>query len=75
MKNNKIVGFFFVLHKEFKKVNFLGKELNIKSDDVELKGTLLTPENDSLKKLVISIHGSGPNDRDELYWKNKPLKI
>ena len=53
----------------------MGKELNIKSNNLELKGTLLTPENDSLKKLVIFIHGSGPNDRDETIFENKPLKL
>ena len=71
---NKIIGFFFVPHKEFKKENFIGKELNIKSGNLELNGTLLTPENDSLKKLVIFIHGSGPNDRDETIFENKPFK-
>lgn len=71
---NKIIGFFFVPHKEFKKENSLGKELNIKSNNLELNGTLLTPENDSLKKLVIFIHGSGPNDRDETIFENKPFK-
>ena len=32
-KDNKIVGFFFVPHKEFKKENSLGKEFNIKSNN------------------------------------------
>ena len=73
-EENKIIGFFFVPHKEFKKENSLGKELNIKSNNLELKGTLLTPENDRLKKLVIFIHGSGPNDRDETIFENKPFK-
>lgn len=73
-EENKIIGFFFVPHKEFKKENTLGKELNIKSNNLDLKGTLLTPKNDSLKKLVIFIHGSGPNDRDETIFENKPFK-
>ena len=73
-EENKIIGFFFVPHKEFKKENSLGKEFNIKSNNIELKGTLLIPENDSLKKLVIFIHGSGPNDRDETIFENKPFK-
>lgn len=73
-ENSKIIGFFFVPHKEFKKENTLGKELNIKSNNLVLKGTLLTPKNDSLKKLVIFIHGSGPNDRDETIFENKPFK-
>lgn len=72
--NNKIIGFFFVPHKEFKKENSLGKELNIKSSNIELKGTLLNSENSNLKKLVIFVHGSGPNDRDETIFENKPFK-
>jgi len=48
-QNNKVVGFFFVPHKEFKKENSLGKDLNIKSNNIELKGTLLVPESLNLK--------------------------
>lgn len=73
-ESNKIVGFFFVPHKEFKKENTLGKDLNIKSSNIELKGTLLNSENGNLKKLVIFAHGSGPNDRDETIFENKPFK-
>ena len=73
-ENNKIIGFFFVPHKEFKKENALGKDLNIKSNNIELKGTLLNPESGNLKKLVIFVHGSGPNDRDETVFENKPFK-
>lgn len=73
--NQKNVGFYFVPHKEFKIENSLGKELAIKSDKgIELKGTLLVPEIDNLKKIVIFVHGSGPNDRDETLFENKPFK-
>lgn len=73
-KNSKIVGFFIVPHKEFKKEKSLGKDLTIKSNSIDLKGTLLNPENGDLKKLVLFIHGSGPNDRDETIFENKPFK-
>ena len=73
-ENNKIIGFFFVLHKEFRKEKSLGKDLNIKSNNIDLKGTLLNPETENLKKLVIFVHGSGPNDRDETIFENKPFK-
>lgn len=73
-ENSKIIGFFFVPHKEFKKENSLGKDLNINSNNIELKGTLLNSENGNLKKLVIFAHGSGPNDRDETVFENKPFK-
>jgi hypothetical protein len=73
-KNKKIIGFFFVPHKEIKLENSLGKEHDIISNDIKLKGTLLVPENDNLKKLVVFVHGSGPNDRDETVFENKPFK-
>jgi uncharacterized protein len=73
-ENNKIIGFFFVPHKEFKKESTLGKDLNIKSNTIELKGTLLVAENDNLKKLVIFVHGSGPENRDETIGENKPFR-
>ena len=70
----KIAGFFFTPHKEFGKVDTLGKAYNITSDKTELKGTLLIPANNNLKKLVILLHGSGPQDRDETVLENKPFK-
>jgi alpha/beta superfamily hydrolase len=73
-ENNKIIGFFFVPHQTFKNEKSLGEDLNIKSSDIELKGTLLNPSNDTIKKMVIFIHGSGPNDRDETIYENKPFK-
>ncbi|WP_367754146.1 DUF3887 domain-containing protein [Flavobacterium sp. WC2430] len=73
-ENSQIIGFFFVPHKEFKKENSLGKDLNIKSNNIDLKGTILIPENGNLKKLVLFVHGSGPNDRDETIFENKPFK-
>jgi hypothetical protein len=43
-ENSKIIGFFFTPHKEFKKANSLGKDLNIRSGNIDLKGTILLPE-------------------------------
>jgi len=73
-ENSKIVGFFFTPHKEFKKANSLGKDLDIRSGNIDLKGTVLIPENNNLKKLVLFVHGSGPQDRDETIYENKPFK-
>lgn len=71
---NKIMGFFFAPHREFNKENALGNDLNIKSGNIDLKGTILIPEKNNLKKLVIFVHGSGPQDRDETIYENKPFK-
>lgn len=70
---NKIVGFFLVPHKIFEKADEKNV-LNIKSDDIELKGTFLQPIENIQKKLVIFVHGSGPQDRDETIGENKPFK-
>ncbi|MET3038018.1 DUF3887 domain-containing protein [Chryseobacterium sp. NRRL B-14859] len=70
---NKIIGFFFVPHKIFDKADDK-TAFKIKSDDIELKGTLLVPASDNKKKLIIFVHGSGPQDRDETIGDNKPFK-
>jgi pimeloyl-ACP methyl ester carboxylesterase len=72
--DHKIDGFFFVNHKVFNKPNSPGKILNIKSGTIDLQGTLLVPETNDTKKLVILVAGSGPQDRDETIGDNKPFK-
>lgn len=72
--SDKIAGFFFAPHKQFEKGNSLGKEYSVTSNGIELKGTLLVPETNNLKKLIILLHGSGPQDRDETIGENKPFK-
>lgn len=72
-EQNKIIGFLLVPHKIFDKADDK-TALKIKSNDIELKGTLLLPEQNSKKKLVVFVHGSGPQDRDETIGENKPFK-
>lgn len=72
-ENNKLLGFFLVPHKTFEKRDEK-TELKIKSDAVELKGTLLVPPASNKKRLVIFVHGSGAHDRDETIGENKPFK-
>ncbi|WP_415329303.1 DUF3887 domain-containing protein [Chryseobacterium sp. MMS23-Vi53] len=71
--SNKIIGFFLVPHKNFDKPDDK-TALRIKSDSIELKGTLLEPEENNQKKLVILVHGSGASDRDETIGENKPFR-
>ncbi|WP_228464656.1 alpha/beta hydrolase [Chryseobacterium antibioticum] len=70
---DKMIGFFLVPHKTFDQPDEKNA-LKIKSDEIELNGTLLVPEQDNKKKLVIFVHGSGANDRDETLGENKPFK-
>lgn len=72
-ESNKIVGFYFVPHKIFDKADDK-TVLKIKSDGIDLNGILLQPEQNNKKKLVILVHGSGPQDRDETIGENKPFK-
>ncbi|WP_228410134.1 alpha/beta hydrolase [Chryseobacterium viscerum] len=71
--NNKMLGFFLVPHKTVEKPDEK-TTLKIKSDAIELEGTLLLPPSNGKKKLVIFVHGSGPHDRDEMIGENKPFK-
>ncbi len=72
-ENNKMLGFFLVPHKTFEKPDEK-TTLKIKSDGIELNGTLLLPPSNNKKKLVIFVHGSGAHDRDETIGENKPFK-
>lgn len=72
-QNNKIIGFYFIPHKIFDKADDK-TALQIKSDGIQLKGTLLQPTENNQKKLVILVHGSGSQDRDETIGENKPFK-
>lgn len=72
-ENNKMLGFFLVPHKTFEKPDEK-TTLKIKSDAIELNGTLLLPPSNNKKKLVIFVHGSGAHDRDETIGENKPFK-
>ncbi|MDR2237659.1 MAG: alpha/beta fold hydrolase [Chryseobacterium sp.] len=72
-EQNKMMGFVLVPHKIFDKADDK-TSLKIKSGDIDLKGTLLVPDQNSKKKLVILVHGSGASDRDETIGDNKPFK-
>ena len=82
-EENKISGFFF-LPKASKTEYTIPKYVNIakfKEVEVEfglpewrLKGTLTIPRRIEKPPVVILVHGSGPNDRDETIGPNKPFK-
>lgn len=72
-ESNKLLGFFLVPHKTFEKPDEK-TTLKIKSDAIELNGTLLLPPSNNKKRLVIFVHGSGAHDRDETIGENKPFK-
>jgi len=82
-EEDKITGIFFVPSKpeiEYKLAPYAVKDsytespLNVISGSYELPGTLTIPINKKSFPLIIFIHGSGQNDRDESIGPNKPFK-
>lgn len=80
---NKITGIFFVPPKPegtyhlplySNPEKYIEKPFIVKSGTFELPGTLTLPENEKTFPLVVLVHGSGPNDRDETIDSNKPFK-
>lgn len=72
--NNKIIGFFLVPHRKNQETDDAPNAYNIKSGNLTLPGTLLIAKDNNQKKLVILVHGSGANDRDETLGQLKPFK-
>jgi uncharacterized protein len=72
-KKNEIIGFFFIPHKLFEKIGSKN-EYSVQSDIIILPGTLLIADSNNKKILSIFIHGSGPLDRDETIYENKPFR-
>lgn len=78
-KETKISGLFFVpirtniennVQPETSNI-WREENINIKNGFVVLPGTLCTPKNSNSYPIVVFVHGSGPNDRDETIGPNK----
>ena len=54
--------------------SFREKEVTIGTTEWALPGTLTTPAGNGQFPVVVLVHGSGPNDRDETIGPNKPFK-
>ncbi|MDX2442167.1 MAG: DUF3887 domain-containing protein [Bacteroidales bacterium] len=80
---NKITGIFFVPPKPDKEyqlpkyatpTEYTENPFVVVSGSYKLPGTLTIPTNTNTFPIVILVHGSGPNDRDETIGPNKPFK-
>ena len=84
-KDGKVAGLFFVPAQEGEykppsyghPSNFREEEVVVKSGSFELPGTLTFPKGEPVAPgfpAVVLVHGSGPHDRDETVFVNKPFK-
>lgn len=82
-KQAEIAGFSFVPHLEVKESppppyarpdSFCEEEVQVRTGDWVLPGTLTLPSGPGPFPAVILVHGSGPNDRDETIGPNKPFR-
>jgi dienelactone hydrolase len=82
-KAGEIAGLNFVPHLEAKESPppayakpdlFEEKEVEIRSGDWVLPGTLTIPRDGGPFPALVLVHGSGPNDRDETVGPNKPFR-
>lgn len=81
-KDNRISGMFFVPYKSRRtpSLQMANTEkyqeipIKIQTPDIDLPATLCIPKNVSNFPVVVFVHGSGPNDRDETIGPNKPFR-
>jgi hypothetical protein len=82
-KDGLIAGLWFLPHTELKPWEppnyaaqdlFIERELTFGLEGWELPGNLTLPKKGGTFPVIVLVHGSGPNDRDETIGPNKPFK-
>lgn len=59
---------------KYDKTKMQEREITVGADGYKLPGTLTLPVGKKKAPVVILVHGSGPNDRDETVGPNKPFR-
>ncbi|MFC3884608.1 S-layer homology domain-containing protein [Bacillus songklensis] len=57
-----------------KKENYVEKDITIGEGELALPGTLTIPKGEGPFPVVVLVHGSGPNDKDESLYSMKPFR-
>jgi uncharacterized protein len=76
----RIAGFQFVPSEQYSSPDYVNtslfteKNITIGSQPWQLPATLSIPTGNGPFPAVVLVHGSGPNDRDETIYSNKPFK-
>jgi len=81
-KNNRISGMFFIPYKTRRapKLEMANTDkyqempIKVHTSDIDLPATLCIPKNVKNFPIVVFVHGSGANDRDETIGPNKPFR-
>lgn len=74
-KENNIAGlnYKFAVKKESSESKYEEMEVSFGSDEFPISGTLTIPDKEGPQTVVILVHGSGPNDRNETIYGNQPF--
>ncbi len=81
-KDQKIAGLFFLPARHLAwhtppyadTAKFHVEPVEIRTDSVVLQGELTTPADKQIYPVVVLVHGSGPNDRDETVGRDKVFR-
>src|SRR5579872_7061388 len=75
-----IVGYFFVPVQKYKIPSYadttalIERNVEVKTGNYVLSGILTLPKKGDHFPIIVLVHGSGPNDKDETIDANKPFK-